>query len=346
MDEAVASFRFGRCTGDRFAVSQLRLDPLTGRWIAISVERAERPHAFATRTLAVEADPDRPCPFCPGNEELTPTALGTVGDDGAWQVRVVPNKFPAFSGSEPMVVTHLGPVFIQAPAGGTHEVVVFTPRHDGSFGDLTDRQAAMVVGAIRDRMVAHSETPGLRYSQAIINHGREAGASLAHPHGQLLSIPFVPRGLADELAGFARFRGSCLLCTTLEAEAAAGHRVIIEDERVLVVCPFWSGSPFELLVIPKLHDPHLYTTPDAHLDAVARAVRDALAMLRGTVGDVAYNIVFHSAPFRVNDDYHWHVHLLPKLATRAGFELGTGVLLNVMPPELAAQALRGEAGSS
>jgi UDPglucose--hexose-1-phosphate uridylyltransferase len=327
-------------------MSQLRLNPLNGRWVTIVADRGERPTDFAPRLRQVEADPSRPCPFCPGNEELTPPALETSGDDGTWQVRVVPNKFPAFSGSEPMVVTHLGPVFIQAPAGGTHEVIVISPRHDASFADLTDRQMTMVVGAIRDRMVAHSTVPGLRYSQAIVNHGREAGASLAHPHGQLLGIPFVPRGLADELAGFARFRGSCLLCTTLEAEAAAGHRVILENDKVLVVCPFWSGTPFELLVIPKLHDPHLYTTAAAHLDAVAVAVRDALAMLRGTVGDVAYNVVFHSAPFRVNDDYHWHVHLLPKLATRAGFELGTGVLLNVMPPEMAAQALRGEAGSS
>lgn len=322
-------------------MSQLRLDPLTGRWVAISLERSERPHAFLTRTLPVEDDPNRACPFCPGHEAATPPALETYGNDGGWLVRVVPNKYPAFSGAEPMVVTHLGPVFTQAPAGGAHEVVVFTPEHDVSLADLPDAQAGLVMAAIRDRMDDHSRTSGLRYSQAIVNYGREAGASIVHPHGQLLGIPFVPRGLSDELAGFSRFQGSCLLCTTVEAETAAGHRVILEDERVVVLCPFWSGSPFEMLVIPKEHDPHLHTAAPADLTAVGRAVRDALARLRNTVGDVAYNVVFHSAPFRVHGEYHWHVHLHPKLTTRAGFELGTGVLLNVMPPELAAQALNG-----
>lgn len=328
-------------------MSQLRLDPMTGRWIAISLERAERPHAFVTRSLPVEDDPDRECPFCPGREELTPPALETYGGSGAggadsdWSVRVVPNKYPAFYGAEPMVVTHLGPIFTQAPAGGAHEIVVFNPEHGGSFADLPDAQAGLVMTAIRDRMEEHSHTAGLRYSQAIVNYGREAGASIEHPHGQLLGIPFVPRGLSDELAGFARFQGSCLLCTTAEAEMAAGHRVILDDERVLVVCPFWSGTPFEMLVIPKDHVTHLYATSPPDLAAIGRAVRDALARLRETVGDVAYNVVFHSAPFRLQGDYHWHVHLLPKLSTRAGFELGTGVLLNVMPPELATQALNG-----
>ena len=325
-------------------MSQLRLDPLTGRWIAISLERAERPHAFQTRTLAVEDDPSRPCPFCPGHEDLTPPPIESYGNGtDEWRVRVVPNKYPAFYGTDPMVVTHLGPVFTQAPAGGAHEIVVFSPEHRGSFADLADEQAGLVMAAIRDRVEEHSHTSGLRYSQAIVNFGREAGASVEHPHGQLLGIPFVPRGLTDELAGFARFQGSCLLCTTAEAELAVGHRVILEDERIVVVCPFWSGSPFEMLVIPKTHDPHLHTAEPSDLAAVGRAVRDALARLRDTVGDVAYNVVFHSAPFRVHGDYHWHVHLHPKLTTRAGFELGTGVLLNVMPPELAAQALTGRA---
>jgi UDPglucose--hexose-1-phosphate uridylyltransferase len=320
-------------------VSQLRLDPLTGRWIVISIERAERPHAFVSHRLPVEESPLRPCPFCPGSEDQTPPALETYGPAGDWLVRVVPNKYPAFHGSDAMVVTHIGPVFTQAPAGGIHEVLVFSPDHAGSWADLSDSQADLVMAAVRDRMQEHSSTPGLRYSQVIVNHGREAGASVEHPHAQLLGIPFVPREIADELAGFARFQGSCLLCTTRDAETAVAHRVVFEDERVMVVCPFWSGTPFELLVIPN-HDPHLSDAAPPDLNAVGRAVREALRHLRAAVGDVSYNLVFHSAPFRVHDDFHWHVHVLPKLATRAGFELGTGVLLNVMPPELAAQALR------
>jgi UDPglucose--hexose-1-phosphate uridylyltransferase len=320
-------------------MSQLRLDPLTGRWTVISIERAERPHAFVSHRLPVEESPLKPCPFCPGSENQTPPALETYGPEGDWLVRVVPNKYPAFHGSDVMVVTHLGPVFTQAPAGGIHEVLVFSPDHASSWVGLDDDRAALVMAAIRDRMHEHSSTPGLRYSQVIVNHGREAGASVEHPHAQLLGVPFVPREIADELAGFGRFQGSCLLCTTREAEASVGHRVIYEDEHVSVICPFWSGTPFELLAIPN-HAAHLSDASARDLGAVGRALRIALEMLRSAVGDIAYNLVFHSAPFRVHSEFHWHIHVLPKLATRAGFELGTGVALNVMPPELAAAALR------
>ena len=319
-------------------VSQLRLDPLTGRWIAVVLERAERPHDFAPRSLPVEGDPERSCPFCPGHEEVP--SFESLSPNGDWRVRVVPNRYPAFSGDEPMAVEHRGPVFMQAPASGIHEVLVLGPEHGASWADLPDDHAEQVMTAIRDRIAAHAHVGGLRYSQAIVNSGREAGASLEHPHAQLLGIPFVPREIADELAGFARFSGSCLLCTTWEAEVVAGHRVVLDDGDIVVLCPFWSGTPFELLVVPKDHDPHLHAANDALLAAAGRAIRDALHRLRSVVGDVAYNLVFHSAPYRVHDDYHWHVHALPKLTTRAGFELGTGVLINIIPPEIAARDLR------
>ena len=322
-------------------MSQLRLDPLTGRWVVVSLERAERPFAFAGRSLPVETGaPGRPCPFCPGNEDATPPALESYGPEGTWQVRVVPNLYPAFSGGDPMVVTHLGPIFTQAPASGIHEVLVLDPGHGCYWADLSDPQSALVMEAIRDRFVEHATVAGLRCSQAIVNYGREAGASLEHGHGQLLAIPFVPREINDELAGFARFRGSCLLCTTLEAESGAGHRMVLEEELVSVICPFWSGTPFEMLIVPRAHDPHLHTAEPASLAAVGRSLQVALARLRAAVGDVAYNLVFHAAPYRVDSGYHWHVHVLPKLTTRAGFELGTGVQINVLSPELAARALR------
>ena len=126
---------------------------------------------------------------------------------------------------------------------------------------LSEEQTGLVMAAIRDRIEEHSSIPGLRYSQAIVNSGREAGASIEHPHGQLLGMSFVPRELAEEQAGFARFAGRCLLCTAADAEENVGHRVVYADERVLVICPFWSGSPYEMLVIPRTHGPHLHHSP-------------------------------------------------------------------------------------
>jgi UDPglucose--hexose-1-phosphate uridylyltransferase len=258
-------------------------------------------------------------------------------------VRVVPNLYPAFSGDSPMVVTHLGPVFTQAPGSGIHEILVFSPEHRASWADLGDSQSALVMAAIRDRMEEHSSHPGLRYSQAIVNCGREAGASLEHPHGQLLGMPFVPGEIADELAGFSRFEGNCLLCAAADAEEAARHRVVHADERALVICPFWSGTPYEMLILPRNHNGHLHKARAGDVAGVGRAIAAAVDALRRRLGDVAYNIVFHSAPYRTGTDFHWHVHLLPKVTTRAGFELGTGVLINIVSPEEAAAELRASA---
>jgi UDPglucose--hexose-1-phosphate uridylyltransferase len=320
------------------AVNALRLDPLSGRWVAMSASRADRPHAFALSRTSIE-DTTRPCPFCPGHEEASPPALETYGPAGNWLVRVVPNLYPAFSGDQPFVVENRGPVFTQATAGGIHEVLVLSPDHDTSWAELSDEQSSLVMAALRDRIEEHSQQSYLRYSQAIVNCGREAGASLEHPHGQLLGMSFVPRDLSEEVARFAKFAGGCLLCTTVDAEENAACRVVYADDRTVVVCPFWSAVPYEMLVIPRAHTPHLYRSPTEDLVSVGKSLRDCLKHLREKVGDVAYNIVFHSAPYRVNEPYHWHVHVWPKVTTRAGFELGTGVAINIVAPEAAAEEL-------
>ena len=147
-------------------MSELRLDPMTGRWVVVAGERSQRPSDFLPRRLPVEDEPIRPCPFCPGRDD---DVVASYGPAGSWAVRVLPNRYPAFSGSEPMVVSHLGPVFTQAPASGLHEVLVLTPEHNASWADLSETHAGFVMEALRDRMAAHASTPGLRYSQAVVN---------------------------------------------------------------------------------------------------------------------------------------------------------------------------------
>lgn len=263
-----------------------------------------------------------------------------LGPDGQWDVRVVPNLYPAFSGNDPMVVTHLGPVFTQAPASGVHDVIVLSQDHNVSWADIDADSSARIMNAIQARMFEHSTLPGLRYSQAVVNSGREAGASIEHPHGQLMSMPFIPGEAANELAGFARFQGNCLLCAVMDAEEEASHRVVYADDRVMIICPFWSGTPYEMLLVPRAHETHLYGAEEEDLAAIGRSVQLALASLRNRIGDVAYNLMFHSAPFRTSADFHWHVHVMPKISTRGGFEMGSGVLINVVPPERAADDLR------
>jgi len=318
----------------------LRLNPLTGRWVTIVADRAERPTDFAPRKAQVEAHPDRPCPFCPGNEEATPPALESFDAGGHWRMRVIPNLYPAFHGSEPFAVHYLGPVHVEAEASGIHEIFVFTPEHDAGTHIVTDEEAGDMMLMLKRRLLEHGSTGNIRYTQAIINHGREAGASLAHPHGQLLGLPFVPGEIVEEERAFTRFEGGCILCATIEAELVDGKRVLWATDEVVCVSPFWAGTPYELLIIPRSHDLHLTDSTDDTLRSMGIAVRDAVVALRDVHGDVAYNIVFHTAPHHYNGSYHWHVHIFPKLVTTAGFERGTGVMINIVPPETAAEQLR------
>ena len=322
------------------ASSELRLDPLTGRWVVVSASRAARPSAFRPLSVGPQSEGGRACPFCPDSELVQKVSLELSGPEGDWVVRVLANRYPAFAGEEPLVVENGGPVFSHAPASGTHEVLVLSPHHRDHWGSLSDDKVDLVMNAIAKRLAHDSEQRGLRYTQVIVNAGRDAGASIDHPHGQLLGMPFVPRELVDEQAGFGRFAGNCLLCATISAEEGLGHRIVEASDDALVITPFWSGTPFEMLVLPRSHEGHMHRSPEGAAHAVGRALRDAVCLLEKTVGKVAYNLVFHSAPYRTSGTYHWHVHIWPKLTTLAGFELGTGVLINVVAPEAAASALR------
>ncbi|NBO54121.1 MAG: HIT domain-containing protein, partial [Actinobacteria bacterium] len=158
-----------------------------------------------------------------------------------------------------------------------------------------------------------------------------------------LGLPFVPGEILDEERAFGRFSGGCILCATIEAEHVDGKRVVLEDENTLVLCPYWSGMPYELLIIPKSHSAHLTDASTDSLHSMGVAIKRALITLNLALGDVAFNLGFHTAPGHHSGMYHWHVHLWPKLVTTAGFERGTGVLINIVPPEDAALALRNAA---
>ncbi len=326
------------------AFNQLRRNPLTGRWVTIAAGRASRPQDFLTRVLAVEGSEGRPCPFCPGHEEHTPAELGSYGLDSRWLVRVVPNRYPAFEGSDPMKVDTLSPLHARAPASGRHEVLILAREHDLRLDQLDSRRMALVMAALRDRFDEHSRLPEVAYTQAIVNYGREAGASLEHSHAQLLGIPFVPGEIDDEYRGFAEHQAThgdgCLLCDAVAEELAEHHRVVLADRHAVAIAPWWSGAPYEMLIVPRTHRERAPDADPAEVVGVGCVLRDALRRLRHVLGDVAYNVVVHTAPHQARGTYHWHIHLLPRTSTAAGFEQGTGVLINTVPPEIAAADLR------
>ena len=320
-------------------MSQLRLNLLTGRWVTVVPSRAKRSSDFAPRAQQVENDPDRSCPFCPGADRPESPLLESFDENGDWKMRVIPNRYPAFEGDDSLAVRNLGPVHVMAEASGKHEVFVFTTDHTARIDTFSDDVIADMMATLKSRFTTHAHTPNIRYTQAIVNHGREAGASLSHPHGQLLGLPFVPGEILEEERAFERFKGGCIVCTTIEAEDNA-ERFVLDNEHATVICPFWSSSPYELLIMPKSHQQHFTDSSDDEVTGVGLAIRDALAHLVKTLGDIAYNLVFHTAPSHHTGMYHWHVHLFPKLTTTAGFERGTGVMINIVAPEQAAAELR------
>src|SRR5215218_10966455 len=308
------------------APGELRQDPLSGGWVAITAGRAARPEAF----LGDVGAPRGPlgCPFCPGNEHMTPPEVwadreaGTKPDKPGWRVRVVPNKFPAFAG--PLTpATSNGGLYKSAPTAGLHEVVIHNPDHWATLADLPVPAAARVMAAWRLRLAAHRDQP-LGAVLVIVNQGRTAGASLEHPHSQV----FATVGRPDRV----------------KAERDR-LRLVSGTGELLAICPWASAAPFEALLLPAAHRPRFEEGDDGDDTAMAAAVGDLLRRFRGVAGDHApYNLVLHSAPPGV-DDFHWHLHLLPRLTTYGGFELGTGVIINVVDPDRAADALRAVSGS-
>jgi UDPglucose--hexose-1-phosphate uridylyltransferase len=340
------------------APGELRQDPLGGGWVAITAGRAARPEAF----LADEGPVRGPlgCPFCQGNEHLTPPEVwadrepGTGPDRPGWRVRVVPNKFPAFAGAprstgappwgspDPSAAApeRNGGLYRAAPTAGVHEVVVHHPDHTATLADLPEPAVARVMAAWRLRLAAHAGGP-FGAVVVIVNQGRTAGASLEHPHSQVFATAGRPERVTAELDRLAG--NGCAACATVAAERD-GPRVVERAGGLLTVCPWASSVPFEALLLPEDHRARLGdgpVGPGAEGDrALAAALRRLLRRLRDAAGARApYNLVLHTAPPGV-DDFHWHLHLLPRLTTFGGFELGTGIVINVVDPDRAAAALR------
>jgi len=329
---------------------QLRQNPVTGRWVAIATERAKRPTSF-TRAAGVAVPAASTCPFCYGNESMTPPEVmayrptGTAENTEGWEVRVVPNLYPAFgpANGEPTVAT-VG-MYQTMNGAGVHEVIVSSPLHAADISELPTEKVRRIVDMYIDRYNANRNNPSVQYLLLINNHGKEAGASLEHPHSQLFGIPLVPSEVEDELAGIQRYRneqGRCVYCDVNANEEKDGERIIAKNEWFLTFAPFASRTPFEASIVPRWHAPRFEEMNPDQREAFANALHDLLTRFRVGLNDPPLNFFIHTAPCHAdgNVDYHWHLELLPKLAIAAGFELGSGVMINVATPESAAEFLR------
>jgi UDPglucose--hexose-1-phosphate uridylyltransferase len=327
---------------------ELRIDPLTGLRTIVAGERAGRPGgAFSVEPQAeldLETDP-----FLEGHEDRTPPEVYALRDGGApdtpgWRVRVVPNLYPALAADgegdagDPLGAGRGEPeLFATRPAHGTHEVIVNAPQPVTSLAALDPEQVETAMGVWRERMRAHDGAP---YVHLIVNEGREAGASLPHTHAQLYALPFVPAAVARERERFTayseRTQGRNLLEDVLQEEVRRRERVVAIDDEAVAICPFASRVPFQLQVVPRR--PRARFEDDGPL--AARLLHDVLLRLRRELGAMPpLNLWLRTAPSGAQY-FCWRIDVLPKLTQLAGLEIGTGVHLNVLPPERAAELLR------
>ncbi len=335
-------------------LSELRRDPTSGAWVAIASARSRRPSDFK---IVHGEQKTGTCPFCYGNEHMTPPEILALGrtieapNAEGWQVRVVPNKFPAFSLEQDSSAgaaddtSQQDGLYVSVPAVGIHEVVVESPEHDSTLGEHSQSQIEDILTAIVARFRTLKEDNRLKYLQAFKNWGRAGGASLSHTHCQLIAVPIVPKTIQTELDYAARYKdktGRCLYCDTVLREIEAKERIIRESTHFLAFCPYASKFPYETWIIPKRHYAAFEDISEDELSGLASILRQVVRTFELAFDDVPYNIVWHTGPW--NGDfgayYHWHLELLPRLATIAGFELGTGYYINPTAPEVAAAALR------
>jgi UDPglucose--hexose-1-phosphate uridylyltransferase len=327
---------------------ELRRDPVSGRWVIISTERQKRPNDFRVER-AVTLGRDQ-CPFCPGHEAMTPPEVlayrpaGSAPNTPGWDVRVVPNKFPALE-----VEGTPGPerdgMFERMGGIGAHEVIIETPDHDRPLAAMTGTEIERVLWACRERMIALKHDVRLRYILVFKNHGAAAGATLEHPHAQLIALPIVPDFVREEIDGARRHftvNKRCVFCDIVHQELRDDRRVIQENADVIAIAPYAPRFAFETWLLPKRHGARFEEAPRHEYESLARLLKAVLQRLNHALETPPFNLVLHTSPSSedVPDVYHWHVEIMPRLARVGGFEWGTGCYINATPPEDAAKALR------
>jgi UDPglucose--hexose-1-phosphate uridylyltransferase len=336
------------------ANNEVRKDYLLERWVVIAKERKKRPTDFMKKEVEKK---EKVCPLCPGNEHMTPPAVlvylsinGKIRRERDhnglrhkdWLVRVVPNLYSAFTPPDETTVT-IKESSVLARAIGHHEVIVESPCHNEHPGTARVSQMAKVINAYLDRLTDLSGKFYVKHVTIFKNHGREAGASLSHPHTQLIATSMIPRILEEELGTSKRFwtkNHACLLCEVLIKEQE-GPRFIWENCSFVVFAPWASVNPLEFWILPKRHHSNVLNMSKIEIRDLAETMRVCLGGLKSFLNDPPYNFGFHTVLKEDAEEYyHWHLEVYPRLAVWAGFEKSTGMFINMISPEDAATKLK------
>lgn len=322
--------------------SELRFDLVSKDWVVIATGRAKRPETFAEQERQKIEVAEEDCPFC-NLEKQEKAILKYKKDEGDWSVAVVPNKYPAFSHADSLHERAEGPYSLMDGVG-FHEVVI-TRDHRKSLAEMPLEDAKRVIDAYQERYLDLANENLVNYIAIFHNHGHEAGASIVHPHSQIIAMPLIDPDLQQSINGsrvFFESQGECVHCRMMKWDMEDKRRIVFENGKFVVVAPFASRVAFELRIYPKEHHAYFERIKEEEKNQLTEALQTALRKIFKGLNDPAYNFFLHTAPADGKDynHYHWHFEILPKTSTWAGFELGTGIEISTVEPEVAAEYLR------
>jgi UDPglucose--hexose-1-phosphate uridylyltransferase len=326
---------------------EFRQDPITGQWVIIAPGRAARPwHIESIR----ERPSTEPCPFCSGNEAMTPPEVWamrnpeTKANAPGWSLRIVPNKYPALANGG-QATTSSGGFYRSMSAVGVHEVIIESSAHVTDISTLGAAQIADILRAYRTRLGVLGNDPRWRYLLIFKNQGERAGATVEHIHSQLAALRTVPKQAMEEIDGARKHfvaTNRCVYCEICRGAIQSGERLVAENDRFVALCPFASRFGYETWLLPKKHAANFAAITDEDVIAFGHILREMLLKFACLFDRPPLNYVIHSSPRDepASPHYHWHMEILPQLTRTAGFEWGSGVHMNAIAPEDAARLLR------
>lgn len=329
-------------------MAELRRDPLGGRWVIIETDDPMQPENFIKEAHVFKSIT---CPFCYGNEHMSGVEVDVIRPEGSkpnspgWSVRAVPNKFPALR-IEGELDRHGIGIYDISEGVGAHEVIIDSSYHDREIPDLANEEVGDILSVYCRRSMDLIKDKRFKYIMVFKNYGPSAGASIEHPHTQLIALPMIPKNVAEELEGadaYFNYKERCIFCDMLRQEVAEKERVVIENKYYIAICPYVSRFPFEVWILPKKHNGYFCHVSKDELGDLAMILKEVLSRIKTVLSNPAYNYIIHTSPVNIADThegYHWHMEIMPKLTRTAGFEWGTGFYIVGTPPELAAKYLR------
>ena len=339
-------------------MSELRKDPIIDRWVIVATERSRRPTDFPP---SIEPPTGAFSPFASGQEDKTPPEVAQIGraddqpkDSPGWRVRVVPNKFPALSNSgDPDFRGH--GMYDLMNGIGAHEVIIENPDQTWDMSNASSEEMFDVMTAYALRIRSLHEDPRYHYILVFRNKGVAAGATIAHPHSQLIALPFLPKQIIEKLdaaRAYFKRKNRSIFSDMLRQELEENARVVEENEHFVVLSPFAARFPFELQIFPKRHNHDYSQQSEAELRVLGETLQRNLKRIKGALSDPSYNMMLSTSPSllplpgtegrwaTIASDFCWHIDILPRLTSVAGFEWGTGTYINPVAPEAATQFLR------